>query len=214
MAGTGDESSRLVNLMRWVHAQVRHDGSSVNPEPWTALHLLEVCRAEKRGINCRMMSTILNEACLALGYPAHHITCLPLDEQDPDCHVITAAWAPSLGKWVYLDPTFEGTFRDDKGHLLSIEEVRNGLIQGRPLQPDKGLNWNGLTYDPGKYLDYMAKNLVKLSSPLESAYGYESRPVEAKRYVQLDPVTLSPKATGRYGRTTYLHDPSAFWAKP
>lgn len=210
VAGNGDDTSRLLNLLHWVQGQVRHDGNSSNPEPRNAMNLLEVCKRENRGINCRMLATILNEACLALGYKARHITCLPLDEKDPDCHVITTVWVEGLGKWVYLDPSFGGYFTDAKGDLLSIAEVRASLIAGAPLKTPADLNWNGQKKVPEEYLNYMAKNLLKLQCPQESAFGYESRK-GGRSYVELDPAGISPK--GEKG-TLYTHDSAAFWARP
>jgi hypothetical protein len=157
-----------------------------------------------------MMATVLNEACLALGYKARHITCLPLDEKDPDCHVITTVWVEGLGKWVYLDPTFSGYFTDSKGNLLSIVEVRAGIISGEPLKVSDDLNWNGQKKAPEEYLNYMAKNLLRLQCPQESAFGYESRKGD-RFYVELDPLTVPSK--GEKG-TIYTHDSVAFWARP
>lgn len=210
VAGNGDDTSRLLNLLHWVHAQVRYDGSSSNPEPRNAMSLLEVCKKEGRGINCRMMATVLNEACLALGYQARHITCLPLDEKDPDCHVITAVWVEGRGKWVYLDPTFNGYFTDSKGNLLSIAEVRAGIISGESLNVSDDLNSNGQKKASEEYLNYMAKNLLRLQCPQESAFGYESRKGD-RFYVELDPLTVPSK--GEKG-TIYTHDSVAFWARP
>lgn len=210
VAGQGDEVSRALNLLHWVHAQVRHDGNSENPSPRNAEHLLEVCRKEGRGLNCRMMATILSEACLSLGIPARHVTCLPLDTQDRDCHVITAAWVEPLRKWLYLDPTFDATVSDPEGHLLSVPEVRARLVAGAPLVLSKGANWNGQPKDPAEYLDYMAKNLVKLQCPSVSAYGYESWN-ETGTTIELDPVTI-PDSKGYH--VTVTHDPDWFWSKP
>jgi hypothetical protein len=212
VAGKGPEVERLVNLMRWVHAQVRHDGSSKNPEPMNAPHLLEVCRAEKRGINCRMMATILNEAYLALGFKSRQVTCQPLDEKDPDCHVITTVWSNDLGKWLYMDPTMEATFTDGQGHLLSIAEVRERLISGAPLELSKGANWNGRPENPVQYKAYMAKNLVRITCPVESAFGYESRP--ERRYVTLDGLAFPGRPARDAAGGLLVHDPAAFWARP
>jgi hypothetical protein len=60
IAGQGNEVSRILNLMHWVHTVVQHDGNSYNPEPRNTENLLKVCREENRGVNCRMMATILN----------------------------------------------------------------------------------------------------------------------------------------------------------
>lgn len=67
IAGDGDEISRIKNLMRWVHHTVRHDGSSDNPVSRNAIDMVELCRKENRGVNCRMMAQILNECYLAMG---------------------------------------------------------------------------------------------------------------------------------------------------
>lgn len=212
VAGKGPEVERLVNLMRWVHAQVRHDGSSKNPEPMNAPHLLEVCRAEKRGINCRMMATILNEAYLALGFKSRQVTCQPLDEKDPDCHVITTVWSNDLGKWLYMDPTMEATFTDGQGHLLSIAEVRERLISGAPLELSKGANWNGRPKSPATYKAYMAKNLVRITCPVESAFGYESRP--ERRYATLDALGFPARPARDAAGGLITHAAAAFWARP
>jgi hypothetical protein len=211
IAGNGDDASRVLNLLHWVHAQVRHDGNSKTPEPRNALNLLEVCRKENRGINCRMMATILNEACLALGYKSRHITCQPLDKSDPDCHVITAVWLESLQKWVYLDPTFNAYFTDSQGTLLSIPEVRTRMIKGEPLVLSKDANWNGRKEDAANYLNYMAKNFITLSCPRQSSFGYESGKGE-KAYVELDSVII-PLEKAQRGMS-YTHDPAVFWARP
>lgn len=212
VAGSGTEFERIVALMRWVHRQVRHDGESKNPEPQNAMHLLQVCKAEGRGINCRMMATILNEAYLALGFRSRQVTCQPLDEKDPDCHVITTVWAPSLGKWLYMDPTMEAYFMDDKGTPLSIAEVRNRLVSGEPLQLSPGANWNGRPEPPATYKAYMAKNLVRITCPVESAYGYEARK-GGLNYLTLDGAAFPARpAKGMASRVT--HNVAAFWAKP
>lgn len=211
VAGQGDEFARAVRLLHWVHAQVRHDGSSKNPEPKNALHLLEVCRTEKRGINCRMMATILNEACLALGLKSRMVVCLPLDEQDPDCHVINAVWSEAHGKWLYLDPTNDVWLADEKGAPLSVAEVRLRLIAGQPLRISEGANWNGRPLVAAHYLSYMAKNLVRISCPVESAFGYESRP--QRRFVTLDSTAMARLPRGQEGGGI-VHDPARFWSRP
>lgn len=210
VAGTGDELSRIVSLMSWVHKMVRHDGSSQNPRPENALNLLKVCREENRGINCRMMATILNEAYLSMGFRSRHITCLPLDKEDSDCHVITAVYSRTMNKWLYMDPTWEAWFMDEKGTPMSIEEVRAGLIAGRPITPCDGINWNGDATAKDSYVYYMTKNLFQLQCPLVSAFGYESRSDGTKSWVELDPAGVPPNQD----QSMILHDPCAFWQNP
>jgi hypothetical protein len=221
IAGDGDEISRIVNLMRWVHGQVRHDGGSTNPAPRNSLHLLQVCREEDRGINCRMMATILNEAYLAMGYPSRHVTCSPADTTDPDCHVVTLVYSRALGKWVAMDPTFAGYFSDPQGTLLGIAEVRARLAAGQQVQVAQGLDWNGSAYDPAQYLNYITKNFYCFTCPLASEFGYESEDVD-REYVVLKPATAAPvdppaPQKGADGRTIsfrVIRNPKLFWAAP
>lgn len=91
VAGSGDEISRMKRLLYWVHNEVRHDGSSNNPASKNAIDLITVCQKENRGVNCRMMSTILRDAYQSEGIPTRIVTCLPKDSTDSDCHVITVA---------------------------------------------------------------------------------------------------------------------------
>ncbi|HLN71695.1 MAG TPA: hypothetical protein VK205_00270, partial [Prolixibacteraceae bacterium] len=46
VAGNGSEVSRIINLMKWVHQQVRHDGNSKNPANRHADAIIEVCKKE------------------------------------------------------------------------------------------------------------------------------------------------------------------------
>ena len=61
IAGKGSELSQIFNLMHWVHNLVKHDGNSDNPALKNAIDLINVCKVENRGVNCRMLATILNE---------------------------------------------------------------------------------------------------------------------------------------------------------
>ena len=61
IAGSGDEISKIKNLLYWVHNIVPHDGNSRNPEEQNTIAMVELCQKEKRGVNCRMMAQMLNE---------------------------------------------------------------------------------------------------------------------------------------------------------
>lgn len=177
IAGKGDDISQIKNLLYWVHNIVSHDGSSDNPQSRNAIDLIEICKKENRGVNCRMMATILNECYLAMGYNSRFVTCLPKSETDQDCHVINIVYSPSLRKWVWMDPTFNAYVTDEKGNLLSIAEVRTRLIQGLPLVLNEDANWNNKTKQTKeKYLDsYMTKNLYCFGTYARSEYNTETQ---------------------------------------
>ncbi|NML67566.1 transglutaminase domain-containing protein [Hymenobacter sp. RP-2-7] len=227
VAGQQSDVARFINLLHWVHNQVPHDGQHGNPASRNAQDLLTVCQRDKRGLNCRGLATVLNEVYLAMGYQSHFVTCLPKDTLDPDCHVINVVYAPSLRKWVWMDPTNDAYVMNEQGTLLGIEEVRARLLDGRPLLLNPDANWNhrqSATKEQYLY-SYMAKNLYKLEIPVASQYDFETRqPGRTYEYLQ-----LLPQAALGSGPATRTHhypkedvtftthttsDPAAFWQVP
>lgn len=175
IAGSGDELSKIRNLMHWVHNVVRHDGSSRNPTSRNAIDLIEVCRKENRGINCRMMAQVLNECYLAMGFKSRFVTCMPRKMVN-DCHVINVVYSATLDKWVWVDPTFDAYVVDENGVMLSIQEVRERMRDGRPYFLNEDANWNNESPQTQKhYLDtYMAKNLYYLVCSDRSEFDTET----------------------------------------
>lgn len=220
VAGNGDEISRFINLMKWVHKIVRHDGNSSNPKVKSADAIIEICKTENRGVNCRMMATILNEVYLSMGYKSRFITCMPQGEIFDDCHVINEVYSNALHKWVWMDPTFETYVTDENGMYLSIQETRYRLVNDLPVNASKEINWNGQAYGGGgeKYLHgYMAKNTYRFSIPLNSCSAYENLPMNERTYLELYPVGYNPKNV-ELGKVTggsyYTTDDAKYWAAP
>ncbi|MCW3123236.1 MAG: transglutaminase protein [Flavipsychrobacter sp.] len=224
IAGSGSDVSQIINLMEWVHYLIPHDGSKGNPQVKNAMGFISECKRDKKTLNCRGLAILLNEVYLAKGFSSRFVTCLPKDTTDNDCHVITMVWAPSLKKWLWMDPTFMAYIMDEDGNLLSIEEVRNRLVNNKPLllNPDANRN-HGVTQTKDNYLGYyMSKNLYKLECPVSSEYNYETRAEgKTRAYVQLLPGTTPPKPAivhdghGVDLYTTYFtNNPKSFWAAP
>ena len=218
VAGNGDEVSQIIRLMQWVHHTIRHDGNSNNPWDTHADALIEVCKKEKRGVNCRMIATILNEVYLAKGYKSQFVTCLPKSKTDPDCHVINSVFSKKLNKWLWMDATFETWVKDEKGNLLGIQDVRERLISGLPLVASPKLNWNGNPNDPENYLhNYMAKNLFQICIPQKSNSGYENLSYQDRCYVQLitdEYQKENPEMNGLKDQVYYTTDLEQFWKHP
>lgn len=227
IAGQGSELSKIFNLLHWVHNLVRHDGSSSNPTLKNAIDLIKVCKAENRGLNCRMLATILNECYLAMGIPSRHITCMPKETQFDDCHVINMVYSKDLNKWIWIDPTFDSYVMDEKGNLLGIQEVRERLIKGLPLVLNADANWNRTNLQTKEeYLEkYMAKNLYRLQTTLVSEYDTETRANGKKiTYVELlplDGIEQGPQVKETTNEKTGVtiinyktNNPNLFWAKP
>jgi hypothetical protein len=227
IAGEAGEVNQMLNVMHWLHNLVEHDGNNGNPEKMNADELIEACSDGSRGLNCRGLAITLNECFLALGFKSRYITCMPKELEFDDCHVINMVYSFDLGKWIYLDPTNDAYVMDEKGTLLSIEEVRERLINGKPLILNPGANWNNAAPCLAKnYLySYMAKNLYRMECPVSSQYNYET-PLSGGNavYVELlprDGLNQSPQKTEQVLKDvnfTYIHyvtnNPDIFWRAP
>lgn len=227
IAGTGNETSKILNLLHWVHNIIRHDGSSVNPTLKNAIDLIKVCKSEKRGINCRMMATILNECYLSMGIKSRYITCMPKETEFDDCHVINMVYSNDFKKWIWIDPTFDAYVMNEKGELLGLEEVRERLVKGKTLILNPEANWNRKnSQTKEEYLEtYMAKNLYRLETPLVSEYDTETwksgKEIIYVELLPLDGIEQTPQKKEQTNSKTGVkfiyyktNNPNLFWTKP
>jgi hypothetical protein len=227
IAGNGNELSQIFNLMHWVHNIAKHDGNSDNPTLKNAIDLINICKVENRGINCRMMAMILNECYLSMGIKSRYITCMPRETEFDECHVINMVYCKDLKKWIWIDPTFNAYVMDDKGNLLGIQEVRERLIKGQALILNADANWNRTSLQTKEhYLEYyMAKNLYRLTTPLVSEYNTETwekgKEVTYVEILPLDGIDQTPQKKTEINDktgTTFINyktnNPDIFWAKP
>jgi hypothetical protein len=221
ISGNGDEISKFKKLLYWVHNTVRHDGNSDNPPDRNGTQLIEVCKKENRGVNCRMLATILKDAYEAEGFKTRLVTCMPKDTADFDCHVITVVWSKSLNKWIWMDPTFCAYVSDEKGNLLNIEEVRERLVNGSAVVLNEDANWNNKMKETKEaYFRYMSKNLFWLKCSLKNDWGLETAKAgkPAVEYINLYPGnynTLHQAKKSGNGTTFYAtNNPGYFWQKP
>ena len=226
IAGKGTDVLKILNLMHWIHDLVPHDGMNGNPEVKNAMSMLEVCKKESRGLNCRGLALVLNECYLSMGIKSRVVTCLPKDSLkiDQDCHVINSVYSESLKKWIWIDPTFDAYVMNEKGELLSIEEVRERLISDKTLILNPDANWNNRsTQTKEDYLEnYMAKNLYILECLSTSEYNMETS-AEGKtfNYIKLLPLDYfdqTPDKTEEKGEknntlwiTYKTNNPNLFW---
>jgi hypothetical protein len=227
IAGKGNELSQIFNLLHWVHNLIKHDGSSNNPTLKNAIELIKVCKVENRGVNCRMLATILNECYLSMGIKSRYITCMPKETEFDDCHVINMVYSKELEKWIWIDPTFDAYVMDEKGKLLGIQEVRERLVKGQPLVLNADANWNRENLQrKDDYLEkYMAKNLYRLETPLNSEYDTETwKSGKEVTYVELLPLDGIEQTPQKKEETTNskgvkfiyykTNNPNLFWTKP
>lgn len=227
IAGTGSELSQIFNLLHWLHNLVKHDGGSNNPTEKNAIDLINLCKAENRGVNCRMLAITLNECYLSLGIKSRYVTCMPKETDFDDCHVINMVYSKDLKKWIWIDPSFDAYVMDENGNLLGIQEVRERLVNGNPLILNADANWNReYLQTKENYLEnYMAKNLYRLQTPLNSGYDTETRKKGKEIiYVELlplDGIEQTPQKKEEINKSIEMkfiyyktNNPDLFWAEP
>jgi hypothetical protein len=227
IAGDAGEIHQMLNLMHWIHNLVEHDGQHGNPEHMNADEMIKACSDGSRGLNCRGLGISLNECFLALGFKSRYVTCMPKELEFDDCHVINTVYSWDLKKWIYLDPTNDAYVMDEKGTLLSVQEVRERLINGKPLLLNPGANWNNVqpVFADDYLYFYMAKNLYRLECPVSSQYNYET-PIAGKNavYIELlplDGINQTPQKSDikmkdvDFTFTKYVtNNPNLFWKAP
>jgi hypothetical protein len=227
IAGSGSEVSRMINLMHWIHNLVPHDGNHGNPDVKNAMNMIAECKRDKKGLNCRGLATVLNECYLAVGFKSRFVTCMPKDSVFNDCHMINMVWSENMRKWLWMDPTNDAYVMNEKGELLSIPEVRERLIRGKPLILNPDANWNHRSSAvKEEYLfKYMAKNLYRFECPVSSEYDTETS-TKGKRieYVELLPLegfNQVPQKTEQTGKESGIkfvnyktNNPGLFWTMP
>ncbi len=198
VAGDGDEISKILNILHFVHKAIRHDGGNFALCEFDAIDIYNYHKSTGKGVNCRHLAIALNEMYLSMGIPSRYVTCMPYDEKDQDCHVINSVWSSQYQKWIWIDPTFEAYVKDENGNFLSIQEVRERLIDGRPLFLNEDANWNYENKQTKEYYleGYMAKNLYWFDCVTNYCFNPESRYRYVKnKHVVLTPSTYKPPST-------------------
>ena len=214
IAGEGDEISKILNILRFVHDSIRHDGGNYALCEFDAIDIYNYHKSTGKGVNCRHLAITLNEMYLSMGFYSRYVTCMPKDPNDQDCHVINAVWSSQLKKWIWVDPTFYAYVMDENGTLLGINEVRERLIDSRPLVLNEDANWNHKSKQTKEYYleNYMAKNLYYIERITESRFNPESRYRNTgSKYVELVPSDVEKVSNGWIIQT---YDTDYFWQSP
>jgi hypothetical protein len=221
IAGDGEEIQRILNLTKWVHNSVRHDGNfGFNPTERNALYILGNENAIKQGVGCRILATVLNDVFLSMGFKTRHITCLPADKDDEDCHVVNVVYLNSLNKWVYIDPTWEAYFMDKSGTTLSISEIREAMQTDEKLFLNDNLNWNGTPTEKEWYFHYMSKNFFRFWCPSVSEFNHETENKDNLYYLlyptnySVDEPMIQTRSNGRKAVNFITTNPNLYWMKP
>lgn len=214
VAGDGDEISKILNILHFVHDSITHDGGNYALCEFDAIDIYNYHKSTGKGVNCRHLAITLNEMYLSMGFYSRYVTCLPKDPNDQDCHVINTVWSSQLKKWIWVDPTFDAYVMEENDNLLGIAEVRERLIDGRPLILNEDANWNHKSKQTKEYYldNYMTKNLYYIECVTENRFNPESRYRNTgTKYVKLVPSDVEEISNEWI---TITHDADYFWQSP
>ena len=225
VAGDGSEVERAVRLLEWFHKQVPH--ADVAPlKALTASNIIETYRKTKYAQGCYPLAIAMNEIFLSMGFPSRCVICFSnLFPLPAGGHVINSVYIDSLNKWIYMDPQENAYIKDEEGHLLSIAEVRERLIDGRPLVLNPTANYHQIPTKKEEYLyRFMAEHIYRMICPVHSQWDSETREDgKTLEYVELLPYgSQEPAIDGyetkkhqRYLVISYhTNNDSLFWQKP
>lgn len=215
IAGSGDEVSKMINVMTWVHNSIPHHGNGWPVSELDAIDIYNYSKANNKALNCKAISIVLNECYLSMGFKSRIVACYPKNEDDFESHVINTVFSRTLNKWLWMDATFNAYLEDDNGNLLSIAEVRESLINDSPLILNEDANWNNISWNKEQYFDnYMTRFLYWFRCPVRSVFNAETE----YRETNVDYISLMPVGYDNVKRETgnnyTTNDSEYFWQNP
>ncbi len=227
VAGTGSETTRLINLLTWVFELTGHANEPQIPKELNALSLIPLARDRGMQMNCYMKTVILNEVYLSMGWPSRQTHLLPYEKEEEASHFVTSVYASTLGRWVLMDPDCGAYLTDEGGAILGVREVRQRLAAGRPLV-EKGVGggsgllaaWeNSRNFVHGvSYRWFLTAFIFKVRCPQRSQFNEAAEPNRV--HFELIPdgyradLLGTSKTTASGKRTVYVNDEDSFWQKP
>jgi hypothetical protein len=225
IAGDGNEISRVIRLLQWFHDEVPH--SDVKPlEVLTAKNIIDTYRSTKYAAGCYPLSVAMNEIFLSMGIKSRTVICFSAKYPTPEGgHVINSVYIDSLKKWIYIDPQENAYIKDEKGNFLSILEVRERLIDGRPLVLNPTANYHNVPSTKEMYLyHFLAQHIYRMICPVNSEWDSQTREDgKTMEYIELLP--YGAQEPGIDGFETKKHpnymvisfhtnNDDLFWQKP
>ncbi|MHC4914106.1 MAG: transglutaminase domain-containing protein [Planctomycetota bacterium] len=154
-SGAGEDFLQLVRLMDWTGACYNARGKDVAAKTykktkyydWNIDSVWELVEVEEGGEkkkrptiygHCMSYSEVMATAAMAVGFKARHLSVVGVSERS---HEVCEAWVPSLGKWVYFDPSLSNYYFDkETKHPLCIVEMHN-VVTKNFIPKDKNMFW-------------------------------------------------------------------------
>jgi len=144
VAGARDDFEKLVKLMHWVGGCANNRTSRRERSGRTYVWDIDRVFTLEDGTptihgHCMSYAEVMVSAAVALGYVgARHMAVCGFREAS---HEVCDIWVPSLGKWVYFDPSLTHTYFDKAtGTPLNLIEMHNVVAQAF-LRDGEDMHW-------------------------------------------------------------------------
>ncbi len=204
----GSSDDRIAfRLLDFVCDHFRHDGSIGLRGECRIEDIVRFCRKHKDSINCRGLAMLLASLLRANGIKARHITCMPYEEPFRDCHVVVDCLLPS-GKRIMLDPSYHLYLKDGDGGYVSLERLREMLLEDEPFFANEDASHNHEGFDSEDYRNYMTKNTFRFSRGTYCANGVDDS--EGNR-LELIPAGYPAEKFGKQARAEFVYNDIEFW---
>ncbi|HEX3048423.1 MAG TPA: transglutaminase domain-containing protein [Bacillota bacterium] len=120
-----DPLLQSIEALKWTMNQVRKIATNPNSDPVLLLKSVE----NGEGGLCREMSNIYQNVLAAVGRPSRRIWLYRDIFSRYDTHDETEVWLN--GQWVIMSPTFNVSYANSEGRLLSAMDIKKYLLQGK-----------------------------------------------------------------------------------
>lgn len=225
VAGKGNEITRAIRLLNWMHKTVPHEDVR-NLPLLNADNIITTYKTTHQAQGCYGLAISLDEIYLSMGFKSRTVICFSEGYPKRDGgHVVNVVYIDSLKKWVWMDAENNAYVQDDKGNYMSVQDVREHLVAGLPLVLNSDANYHNVPMKIDKYLyQFMAEHIYRMLCPLYSSYNSQTfEPGKVITYVELLPVNShEPPIDGfetRWSKngsvvTYHTHNDKLFWAVP
>ena len=123
-AKAGDVKTRYIGALEWVMNRSGAVGPEETDDPVELLKSVEVGGCS----NCTGMAILYQNTLAAVGLPSRTVRLQRNIRDFYDAHVTVEVLID--GKWVIMDPSFNVTFENPEGELLSAQEIKTLFFKG------------------------------------------------------------------------------------
>ncbi len=152
MKGAGEDFLQLVRLMDWVghcrNDRTQHPEKAKHYYDWDIDAVFKLVEVEKDGKkvmqptiygHCMSYSEVLVTAATAMGFTGSRHMCMVGFREAS--HEICDIWVPSLGKWVYFDPSLTNYYFDKETKVpLNLVEMHK-VVADSFVPEGRDMNW-------------------------------------------------------------------------